>query len=838
MASKSRVSLRDEFDDLYEGYEDSSVLGAQKDILEDPGLQRAIQSSHGERDRLGTARRNLLSSRLGIQTAKPVPRPIQTPKLTTGNKNSDAYRPASSIRGAGYTAKSGRSSASSGVGSPSGRLSSGTPVMVPTIEPGENDQPARAAINEFRRLEREVQTILDDAAVLVVQNQHAKAIEKMKQSEKMRRKLHEIPDWNPAERKSHLDPLLLKMSWYNAEVLVASHRLDDAMKVYVELRNTVGPDEQLSVLMRIALLHRRRKEYEQALKLLHKLLDDLPTDQSHDRLVVLREAAACHALTGRWDTAYKYCQMILQDTDGPEAAFNSLVCLVALKSDSKRIESAFVKLVSLKADFSATPGDRMDPGVSEEYKEMISHDSLFMWEKQRKQKLELYILNAAQLVANLDSDAISGYEWCIEQAKNAGRTDILSALEIAKANTYLKAENFAKTLEVLMSHDTDEEEPNLRAQSCGMLAFLNFHLGNFKLSKENADKAYEANKLSLQACLNKGCLEYKEDNFSAALQYFQEALILNSADFRASYYAGMTLKALGNYQDALTVFMKLNSVHLNRPTVLYQISQIYQLMEEPAEAFAQLEKIYTLHPREPFILRQLGELADKLGDKGAALWYYNESHRIFPLNVDVLNWLGRFFVASQFPEKAITYFEQASKIDDSVPKWPLLAAGAMRRAGHLTDAYNKYVDIHTAFPDDPDCLKVLVRICQETHAPAAEIAKYQQELDLLLRMRPREVPATAGGRSQLQPQSLGARPPTAAGKNAFGQQSGFSPVLSAARSGLSTANFNLDAEDLEEFNVTKQRPATVRKAGKLAVLEQTSLDDAAVDDILPGMVRK
>ena len=30
MASKSRASLRDEFDDLYEGYEDATVLGAQK----------------------------------------------------------------------------------------------------------------------------------------------------------------------------------------------------------------------------------------------------------------------------------------------------------------------------------------------------------------------------------------------------------------------------------------------------------------------------------------------------------------------------------------------------------------------------------------------------------------------------------------------------------------------------------------------------------------------------------------------------------------------------------------------------------------------------------------
>lgn len=40
-----------------------------------------------------------------------------------------------------------------------------------------------------------------------------------------------------------------------------------------------------------------------------------------------------------------------------------------------------------------------------------------------------------------------------------------------------------------------------------------------------------------------------------------------------------------------------------------------------------------------------------------------QSHRIYPSNFEVLNWLGRFFVASQFPEKAIKYFEFAEKLE-------------------------------------------------------------------------------------------------------------------------------------------------------------------------------
>ena len=34
------------------------------------------------------------------------------------------------------------------------------------------------------------------------------------------------------------------MSWYHAEVLVASHKFDDAMKVYMDVRGQAGTDDQ------------------------------------------------------------------------------------------------------------------------------------------------------------------------------------------------------------------------------------------------------------------------------------------------------------------------------------------------------------------------------------------------------------------------------------------------------------------------------------------------------------------------------------------------------------------------------------------------------------------
>lgn len=88
---------------------------------------------------------------------------------------------------------------------------------------------------------------------------------------------------------------------------------------------------------------------------------------------------------GRWETAYKYCQMVLQDADSLKAAFNSLVCLIAMKSDDKKVENAFLRLIAVKpammtpeANYSSK---RQNGLVSEAYLDVIRQDSLHDWEE-------------------------------------------------------------------------------------------------------------------------------------------------------------------------------------------------------------------------------------------------------------------------------------------------------------------------------------------------------------------------------------------------------------------------------------------------------------------------
>lgn len=70
-------------------------------------------------------------------------------------------------------------------------------------------------------------------------------------------------------------------------------------------------------------------------------------------MVALNEAAACHVQLGRWDTAYKYCQMLLQDAPhSAKAAFNSLVALLAMKAPEDKLQMAYTKLLGIQFPLS------------------------------------------------------------------------------------------------------------------------------------------------------------------------------------------------------------------------------------------------------------------------------------------------------------------------------------------------------------------------------------------------------------------------------------------------------------------------------------------------------
>ena len=64
-------------------------------------------------------------------------------------------------------------------------------------------------------------------------------------------------------------------------------------------------------------------------------------------------------------------------------------------------------------------------------------------------------------------------------------------------------------------------------------------------------------------------------------------------------------------------------------------------------------------------------------------------------------------------EKAVTYFERAAQIQPQEVKWKLMVASCHRRSGDYALAFEIYRAIHADFPDNIECLRYLVHICDD-----------------------------------------------------------------------------------------------------------------------------
>lgn len=75
--------------------------------------------------------------------------------------------------------------------------------------------------------------------------------------------------------------------------------------------------------------------------------------------------------------------------------------------------------------------------------------------------------------------------------------------------------------------------------------------------------------------------------------------------------------------------------------------------------------------------------------------------------------LGAFHVKSELYEKAMPFFDLASKIQPQEVKWQLMVASCYRRIGAYPLALSKYKEIHRSHPENVECLRYLVHICTD-----------------------------------------------------------------------------------------------------------------------------
>jgi intraflagellar transport protein 88 len=77
--------------------------------------------------------------------------------------------------------------------------------------------------------------------------------------------------------------------------------------------------------------------------------------------------------------------------------------------------------------------------------------------------------------------------------------------------------------------------------------------------------------------------------------------------------------------------------------------------------------------------------------------------------MDVIAWLGAYYVECEVYEQAIQYFERATLIQPNEVKWYLMIASCNRRSGNYQKALSTYKIIHDKFPENTECIYKLIR---------------------------------------------------------------------------------------------------------------------------------
>jgi len=119
-------------------------------------------------------------------------------------------------------------------------------------------------------------------------------------------------------------------------------------------------------------------------------------------------------------------------------------------------------------------------------------------------------------------------------------------------------------------------------------------------------------------------------------------------------------------------------------------------------------------PTDPNVLARLGLLHAKDGDESQAFHHYLEAYRYYQVNMDVISWLGAYFVKNEVYDKAMQFFERAAQIQPQEVKWQLMVASCHRRRGDYAQSKRMYEDIHRKYPENMECLRYLVHLCKDS----------------------------------------------------------------------------------------------------------------------------
>uniref|UniRef100_A0A671UIU5 Intraflagellar transport protein 88 homolog n=1 Tax=Sparus aurata TaxID=8175 RepID=A0A671UIU5_SPAAU len=812
------VHLAMEEDDLYSGYNDYNPTFDSEELENDVGFQQAVRTSHGRRPPMtakfpGTAiGARPLATSFGVSLAIT----CTSSSLVIKESLDGAARPMTAVRAAGYTSSLTRGSTFDPLGQSRG--------PAPALEAKNEDTPEE----KIKILEKKVNDLIEESCMAQSRGALQLALEKAKEAGKKERALV-----RQREQSGNADNINLDLT-YSVLLNLANQYVNNEM--YPEALNTyqvIVKNKMFSnagrLKVNMANIYVKQKNYPKAIKFYRMALDQISNAHKEMRIKIMQNIGVVFVRMGQYSDAITSFEHIMSESPNIKTGFNLILCYYAI-GDRERMKKAFQKLISVPLGIDDE--DKYIPSNDDTNSNMvieaIKNDKLHQMERDLKVLTEKYIMTAAKLIAPaIETSFATGFDWCVDMVKSSQYVELANDLEINKAITYLRQKDFNQAVETLKTFE--KKDSRVKSAAATNLSFLYYLEKDFDQADRYADLAMNADRYNPAALNNKGNTVFAKQDYEKAAEFYKEALRNDSSCTEALYNLGLTYKRLNRLEEALDCFLKLHAILRNSAQVMYQL-----LLEDPQQAIEWLMQVISVTPTDPQTLAKLGELHDSEGDKSQAFQHYYESFRYFPSNIDVIEWLGAYYIETQFCEKAIQYFERATLIQPTQVKWQLMVASCYRRSGNYQKALETYKDIHRKFPENVECLRFLVRLC--TDMGLKEVQEYTTKLKKVEKMKEIREQRVKSGRDG----SARSRREGSAGSadSSHSSNSTKGERLSAKMRSLPGSNEPYEASSPKEIDASyvdplgpqMERPKTgAKKRGE----EDDFADEELGDDLLP-----
>ena len=120
----------------------------------------------------------------------------------------------------------------------------------------------------------------------------------------------------------------------------------------------------------------------------------------------------------------------------------------------------------------------------------------------------------------------------------------------------------------------------------------------------------------------------------------------------AIYNLGLVNLKMEMWGEALQAFEKLHQIVPNNAEGIFQIAALHEARGQLDVALKWYNILVTRVPSDPGVLLRMGQLCSRSDDEAQAFHFHLESYRHYPVSLDVISWLGVWYVKSEMRASA------------------------------------------------------------------------------------------------------------------------------------------------------------------------------------------